>query len=356
MLKFLIKIILLSFIFAIIPLIDAIDFNLLSFLLAITISAVMQYYGKKELGILLTVSYTILASIIVGNLVFLPLILFDLFLHFTIDKRAVFGIAASLALFSSFIYPTQAFVFVLLGLFTVVLSYFMGKNQELMTLNKEIQDENQLQKSRLLLKHQTLQQQQTDAIHLTKLAERNRIARDIHDNIGHSLSRALLQTGAISALNKDENLQAAIDGLKVTLTDSMNVIRNSIHDLKDDAVDLKSTINALLDESKLKSHFRYDIESNVSNVVKNCLLIVLKEALTNTFKHSNATEITVSFVEHPAMYQFLIHDNGNNVMQTSGSGIGIANMKERVVELSGYINITNDDGYKIFITIPKKGA
>ena len=322
--------------------------NFLFLLFAIAISAFNQYYNHKKLATTTMLSYIAISIISGSGLIFLPLLLFDLSFHFAVKK--LFPLTILLLI----IPHDYSYLNFLLAVLAMLLAYLINRNSLLAVENKTIQDDNYLQKSRLLLKNQTLQAQQNDALYMTKLSERNRIARDIHDNIGHSLSRALLQTGAIAAMNEDEKLQPAIDGLKITLTDSMNVIRNSIHDLKDDAIDLKSAIGALLEESKFVTNFKYDSDSNVENIVKNCFLIVLKEALTNVHKHSDATTVNVSLIEHPAMYQFLIHDNGRPTEKKTVDGIGITNIKERVVELSGYVNITTDDGYKIFITIPKK--
>jgi len=110
----------------------------------------------------------------------------------------------------------------------------------------------------------------------------------------------------------------------------------------------------ILEESGFKTSFNYDVSSELPTEVKNCFLIVLKESMTNTIKHSNATKIDVTIAEHPAMYQFLVTDNGTKEPAQTGHGIGLQNIHERISELDGYCRINFLGGFRIFITIPKR--
>lgn len=325
----------------------------LAFLFAITITSLNQYYNNKEISKWLVAPYFLLSIIFPIMLSFLPILFFDLALHYQIKH------IAPLLLIFIFNFAGNDFksaaLLILVSIVSLILSHLFSKAQQLDSMSKKIRDDNALQKLELIAKNQELLSRQNDEIHLTKLKERNRIARDIHDNLGHSLSRALLQTGALQAINQDKHLVEVIEALQATLTDSMNSIRNSIHDLKDDSIDLKVATLKILEESVWETALNYDISEGISNQVKNCFLVVLKEALTNVGKHSNATKIEVSAVEHPAMYQFLITDNGTNTPKKTDRGIGLQNIKERVEELDGYCRITYKKGFRIFITLPKKG-
>ena len=66
-------------------------------------------------------------------------------------------------------------------------------------------------------KNRALIEKQNYEIYAATLRERNRIAREIHDNVGHVLSRTILLTGAAKALNKDQNLEPILDGLDDSL-------------------------------------------------------------------------------------------------------------------------------------------
>lgn len=199
--------------------------------------------------------------------------------------------------------------------------------------------------------------QQNAEIQMATLKERNRIAREIHDNVGHVLSRSVLQLGAIMAVTKDdEKWGSLLQPLRESLDSAMNSIRKSVHDLRDDSIDLKLSAQEILEP--LKSSYtvtqQYDFSDNIDIKIKLCFLSVLKEAVTNIIRHSNADRIDVSMIEHPAFMQLVISDNGTvSKNEDKHEGMGLSNMKERVRLLEGNINITDDKGYRIFITVPK---
>lgn len=91
-------------------------------------------------------------------------------------------------------------------------------------------------------KNRDLLEKQDYEIKLATLNERNRIARDIHDNIGHVLSSTLLQVGALLAVNPDGPMRESLLALKQTLSSGMDSIRQSIHDLHDTSIDLHNEI------------------------------------------------------------------------------------------------------------------
>ncbi|WP_242853180.1 sensor histidine kinase [Pseudobacteroides cellulosolvens] len=199
-----------------------------------------------------------------------------------------------------------------------------------------------------------LLEKQNYEVNLATLKERNRIARDIHDNVGHLLSRSILQIGALLAIKKDDETKESLKLIKDTLSEAMDSIRNSIHDLHEESIDLQYEIQKLIDNFKFCSvNFDYDVESNIDKDIKYCFIAVTKEALSNTLKHSNATNVLVIIREHPALFQLVIHDNGTQSRLDSENGIGIKNIKDRVTALSGNINISTEKGFKIFISIPK---
>jgi len=135
----------------------------------------------------------------------------------------------------------------------------------------------------------------------------------------------------------------------------MNSIRESVHDLKEDSIDLKIAIKQLFKETPHELTLQYDMATTVPNSIKYCFLTVTKEALTNITKHSNATSIQMTIQEHPALYQLLIHDNGSQPPDTTHSGMGLVN-EERVQTLNGYCSFSYKNGFRIFISIPKTGG
>ena len=78
-----------------------------------------------------------------------------------------------------------------------------------------------------------LLESQDNMVLTATLSERNRIAREIHDNVGHMLTRSILQTGAIKVINKDDRLEKPLAQLQSTLDTAMDSMRKSVHDLHD---------------------------------------------------------------------------------------------------------------------------
>lgn len=195
---------------------------------------------------------------------------------------------------------------------------------------------------------------QEQEIHIATLNERNRIAREIHDHVGHLLSSALLQIGAIETINTQENMRDAIRNLKVTISNGMDNVRNSVHDLHDDALDIEVMINKLCKEFTFCcAEFEYDVFSSISTTIYYHILAIVKEAMNNTMKHSNATHLQITLREQTTFYQLIIHDNGT-LISKNNEGIGLKNMGNRVETVGGFFNIDTTTGFQIFITIPKE--
>lgn len=199
--------------------------------------------------------------------------------------------------------------------------------------------------------------QQNYEISLAKMKERNRIARDIHDNVGHLLTRSILITGAIKTMNKDDSLNPNIESLDSSLNNAMSTIRASVHDLHSQLTNLQDAIRLIIGEFAFcKVAFDYRSTNEVPREIYFCFISIIKEALTNTTKHSNANKVSVQVFEHPGLYQLIFEDNGTTYKEKFIPGIGLENMAERVKQLHGNFNIRTENGFRIFITIPKKSV
>ena len=193
-------------------------------------------------------------------------------------------------------------------------------------------------------------------IHLATMRERNRIAREIHDNVGHMLTRSLLQAGALIIINKDESLKEPLEGLKNTLNNAMTSIRESVHDLHDDSIDLKKlvqdSINAV--DKRFTVRLEYDMSENVPGKIRLCMAGVVREGLSNVVKHSDGDRVNVVLREHPGFYQLMIEDNGS-CGEIKKEGIGLRTMEERAESVGGSISFTNNNGFRIFMIIKRQG-
>ena len=183
------------------------------------------------------------------------------------------------------------------------------------------------------------------------------LQREIHDNVGHVLSRTILLTGAARAINKDQNLDSLLKGLDNSLNSAMDSIRSSVHDLHDDAVNLQETIKGIITDIKIENvEFEYDMSEIIPREIKYCFISIVKEAISNAMKYSSATQIKIIMREHPVIYQLCIEDNGKGCADydKNTTGIGLKNMQERVNTLNGNLQINGEKGFRIFVVIPKQ--
>ena len=249
---------------------------------------------------------------------------------------------------------------VLLMAFAIMLSYFtellLGYQMKLHSMRDASMEHDMLMEQ---MNHQLIEKQNAQIYNAT-LKERNRIAREIHDNVGHMITRSILQVGAIGVINTDEKLKAPIADLKSTLDTAMDSMRKSVHDLYDESVDLRQALAKLKPtDSAFAFSLEYDCEDDVQRDVKYAFIAIAKEAVNNAVKHSNGDEIRIIVREHPAFYQLEIMDNGTTADERrlsgeTGDGIGIKNIKERVAAIGGTMRIKADDGFRIFVTLMKK--
>ena len=162
-------------------------------------------------------------------------------------------------------------------------------------------------------------------VYMATLKERNRIAREIHDNVGHMITRVIVQMQAIRIINKDPALGEQLDSVAQTLDLAMTSMRKSVHELHDDSIDLSIGINEIT--STLDRRFDVTvntvIDSPADNALKNAVLGIIKEAVTNISKHSSGDKVLIEVVENVSFWRVKIFDNGSNEVREydlNGSG------------------------------------
>lgn len=302
------------------------------------------------------------------------LLFFPLLLYQTLSAELFPLAVAELPLWGFLVFQINRFpaVLCLLGIFGFILSFFLwlyaGKYQTLYQDFHQIRDDSEEHALLLSEKNKALLEKQDYEIYAATLRERNRIAREIHDNVGHVLSRSILMTAACKTINKNDALDPLLGNLEESLNGAMNSIRSSVHDLHDDAVDLEDAIKGLVkDFTFCPVNLTYDMSRQIPREVKYSLISITKEGLSNVMRHSNADSVNILLREHPALYQLCIEDNGtpgngipdiqteadiNKEKSTSG-GMGLSNIRDRAKALGGTVQITQENGFRIFVTIPK---
>lgn len=288
--------------------------------------------------------------------IYIPLLFYDFF-YYGCPILCLFGLPDFYLFFQS--YSMIYFVFLMaMVAICILLSCRTKKVLSLEQQLKKLRDDSTEQAILLKSQNKSLLESLEYEIHYAKLKERNRIAREIHDNVGHMLSRSLLQVGALLAINKDSQMNEFLTNLNHTLSEAMDSIRSSVHNLHDEAIDLKNTIEELIkDMNQYDIEFTYSMSNTVSQSVKYCFITTVKEALSNVVKHSNATKIIIYMMETDSHYQLNIKDNGTLEKVKSGfdsPGMGLENMKERAESLGGVFRVNRSEGFQIYLSIPKQ--
>lgn len=214
-------------------------------------------------------------------------------------------------------------------------------------------------------RNRDLADRQDYEVELATLAERARIAREIHDNVGHQLTRASLQTEALRVVHADEPRVAAdFADVKRTVDEALQLVRASIHALNDNAVGLSVQLERIVEGARSDGGPQIELEVMAEHApanVANCFAAVLREALSNTMRHACAQTVTVRCMEHPSFYQLIVTDDGVGEVQASGrgtaEGMGLASMRERIEALGGTFTAgprAGAGGWRVFATVPKQ--
>lgn len=324
------------------------------FLTALILSCLVYLYPSQKFCLFAGILYLVISVFFPPAMFPLPILLYSLIFH------NIYWLAfcyVPVICYHAYITDITSTSGSLLFLFGIFLSWFLQYNtrkyESLDRLYKKTLDDSVERNLLLSEKNQALIEKQDYEIYTATLRERNRIAREIHDNVGHLLSRSILMLGAIKTINQNEALEPPLETLDESLNDAMSSIRRSVHDLHDDAVNLEEALRSLVsDFTFCPLSLNYDMEHHVSREIRYAFISIVKEALANIMKHSHADRAAITLREHPALYQLSIEDNGTESVMESG-GIGLQNMKDRVDALHGTMTITTKQGFKIFITIPK---
>lgn len=196
---------------------------------------------------------------------------------------------------------------------------------------------------------------------LTITKERNRIAQDIHDNLGHSLVALNMNLDVVSnILYEDKNKAKELLKKCQQLTkESMNSLRNAVYTLKEEDLSkgLIASINGLIDN--INGFSNINILCNIDDRIedysfeyKNLVYTTIKESLTNSIKHGEADEIIIELkIEDNIILK--IKDNGRGC-NCFVKGNGIIGIEERVKKVNGEVEHKTEEemGFEATIKLP----
>ena len=285
---------------------------------------------------------------------FLPLAVYDL----ASDARPALRAVWLLPLFVCAFHLEGPALLVML--FACLLSFMLARrtvrSQRERVEARRLRDVQQEGAFALEAKNAQLRDRQDLEVRLATLAERSRIAREIHDNVGHLLTRAIMQVEALQVVHRDEQQVAEeLAGVGGTLHEAMRTVRASVHDLHDDAFDLETQLRSAADACALAVDVEYRADEVPSEVGYGFVAIV-REALSNAQRHGNADKVRVSVLEHPGFFRLTVIDNGTRppAQDEGGCGIGLTTMEDRARALGGVFRASFDSGFQVFVSVPKR--
>lgn len=194
-----------------------------------------------------------------------------------------------------------------------------------------------------------------EAIRLAEMTERNRIARDIHDNVGHSITGILFQLRLARKLyGKNETESAEIlDSSICALSETIALLRDTVHNIKPKELLGIDYIKNVIDQFNF-CEIKFKVLGDVGLLQPVCLeftAAAIKEALTNASRYSSATQISIALDINENIMRLEIRDNGKGALQMK-EGMGIKGMRERAGNLGGTVSVSSGSGFLIVCVIP----
>ncbi|MEH7345499.1 sensor histidine kinase [Bacillus sp. JJ1532] len=191
---------------------------------------------------------------------------------------------------------------------------------------------------------------------LVKREERLRIARDLHDTLGHTLSLITLKSQLVGKLIEKDSNRAKAEAKEIERTSraALAQVRELVSDMRTITVaeELLES-ESILEAAGITFFFHGETKlEGIPVLTQNILSMCLREAVTNVVKHSKAKKCFVHIVEKAGEIQISIHDNGKGISINNMAGNGLKGMSERLQLIDGSINISSENGTKLIISVP----
>lgn len=204
---------------------------------------------------------------------------------------------------------------------------------------------------------------------LAATEERNRLAREIHDGLGHHLTAITIQLGKARAFRSIDPAQSdrAIEDAEHAARDALRDVRESVSALRDgpNGFSLRAAIERLVDNGRraqLDIHLRFEgTEEALSQRARLAMYRAAQEALTNVQKHARATQVWIDLMLGPARATLIVRDDGVGFEATTGDLAeedrhhGLAGLHERAALAGGTLAVASalGSGTQLTLEIPR---
>ncbi len=195
---------------------------------------------------------------------------------------------------------------------------------------------------------------------MATLEERNRIARDIHDSLGHSLVALNIQMEtALTLWQQDpDTAYTFLAEAKQLGSQALQAVRQSVSEIRSDPLQgqtLEQAIASLIHEfhrtTGLLPECRIDLFQPLSNPLNTVVYRIVQEGLTNIYKYAEATVVKIHIQTTQSNLLLVLEDNGKGFrVDESRIGYGLQGMQERTAALGGNLEIKSEPGAGCRIT------
>lgn len=195
--------------------------------------------------------------------------------------------------------------------------------------------------------------------YLSQMEERNSLAQNIHDKVGHAIAGSLIQLEAASVIIGSDRSKAEeiIRNVINVLKDGMESIRSTLRNIKPASEQLGiNRLKVLLNEFSMNSSIRASLSysgmlSVISHLQWKIITDNVKEALTNTLKYSSASILKVDLEVLNKLVRVEIKDNGAGAFSIK-KGLGLRGIEERIETAGGKVIIDGSKGFSIIMLLP----
>ncbi|HEX5793508.1 MAG TPA: histidine kinase, partial [Rheinheimera sp.] len=203
-------------------------------------------------------------------------------------------------------------------------------------------------------RHRLAELQSEDEIkQLATMVERERIARDLHDILGHTLSSIILKADLAEKLLARQQTGAAqqqLTELSQIARDALSQVRQSVSGYKHQG--LSAEVSKLL--SRLRdAGFQAVLTGDIPQLDarrETALILALTELVTNVIRHSKGDSCSLSFVQQDQEFIICLNDNGQSSEIKEGNGI--SGLRERLAAIGGTLALQQQDGVTARIQLP----
>jgi len=209
---------------------------------------------------------------------------------------------------------------------------------------------------RARLRQQVAEQQSADEIkQLAAMVERERIARDLHDILGHTLSSIALKADLAQKLlarNNAADATTQLNELSQIARDALSQVRQSVSGFKHQG--LTAEVGKLL--ARLRdAGFAAELIGEIPSLTtrqESAIILALTELVTNVIRHSRGAHCTLQFTKQADSWQICLSDDGN--VDALREGNGLSGLRERLAALGGSLAIAYQQGVQACISVPVK--